>query len=663
MAGGMDMISPAGYAKPGTCRYTSNYEHEFGGGYRRVGGFERYSGQPAPSAAEYALLEASAGFTSVAIGNTVTGDTSGATGIVFYISDDSKQIALTKVTGSAFTEEQLRVAGTPIGTVTEEQPAVNGFIDNKMSAGAADVYRADIAKPPGSGPIRGAAILNNVTYCWRDSGANLVTYKATSTGWQVVPLFNQVAFTAGSVAPTEGAVLTQGGASATVKRVVLQSGSWAGGTAAGRLVIAPIAGTFAAGVAGGTGVCTLSGPAAAIQMLAGGRVSSVVYNFTASLSTKRLYCCDGVNSEFEFDGTVLVPITTGMGSIKAKHVICHKKHLMYLFNGSLQHSGIGLPYQWSPVVGAAELGTGDIGTNLVTIRGSEAAAALLVICQDSAWVLYGNSEADWNFVQISEELGAQPYSAQELTTPLAFDRNDFTKWRPTQAFGNFSFDSASRAIEPLIRGGAVKASVLVKDKSKYRCLFGDGFFVTGTPIEKGDIAWMAGNYGRTMECAVGGEIDGTYRIFYGDADGWVLEADVGRSFDGKPIEATLRQASMNQKSSVVIKQYRRAELEIESESAFELSVAAEFSDGSAEAFGLAVEGDQTDLRQYGAGLFWDFENWDRAYYDAPSVGRPAFSINGQGRSVSLVIRSVSATELPHTIKSGTLLYTPRRLAR
>lgn len=299
----------------------------------------------------------------------------------------------------------------------------------------------------------------------------------------------------------------------------------------------------------------------------------------------------------------------------------------------------------------------------MAVRGSESAAALLVICQDSMWVLYGNSESDWNFVQISEEAGAQAYSAQELTTPLAFDRNDFTKIKPTQAYGNFSFDSASRAIEPLIKGAVVKDSVLVKDKSKYRCLFNDGFFVTGTPIEKGEIAWMPGNYGRTMECAVGGEIDGVYRIFYGDADGWVFEADVGRSFDGEEIEATLRQASMSQRSSMVIKQYRRAELEIEAESAFELSVAAEFSDGSAEAFGLTVEGDETPLRQYGSGLFWDFENWDRAYYDAPTTGRPAFSINGQGRSISLVIRSLSASELPHTIKSGTLLYTPRRLAR
>ena len=46
--GGLDMISPPGYAKPGTVKFAINYELEFGGGYRRTGGFERYSGQFQP---------------------------------------------------------------------------------------------------------------------------------------------------------------------------------------------------------------------------------------------------------------------------------------------------------------------------------------------------------------------------------------------------------------------------------------------------------------------------------------------------------------------------------------------------------------------------------------------------------------------------------------
>ena len=83
--GGLDLISPPGYAKPGTCRFATNYELEFGGGYRRVGGFERYSGQPQPHLASYALLEASGEFTGVVVGDTLTGDTSAMTGEVIYV--------------------------------------------------------------------------------------------------------------------------------------------------------------------------------------------------------------------------------------------------------------------------------------------------------------------------------------------------------------------------------------------------------------------------------------------------------------------------------------------------------------------------------------------------------------------------------------------------
>ena len=320
-AGGLDLISPPGQAKPGTCRFATNYEAVFGGGYERMGGFERYDGRPSPSVASYTALEASGGWGAGAtVGATVTGVTSGWTGQIIYKT--ANLLALTKVTGT-FVNEVLTVSGSPVGTVTETQPELNGFLDNELSELAANVYRTDIQKPAGTDKIRGLAILNSALYCWRDVGANLITYKATAGGWVVVPLFSQIAFTLGTAEYAEGSVLTQGGATATVKRIVLESGDWTSGTAAGRMIIAPIGGTFAAGAAVGGGACTLSGAAAAITMLAGGSVKSVVYNFTGTLAKTRLYCCDGVNQEWEFDGTVIAPINIGLGSIRATDVVCH----------------------------------------------------------------------------------------------------------------------------------------------------------------------------------------------------------------------------------------------------------------------------------------------------------------------------------------------------
>ena len=662
-AGGVDLISPSGSAAPGTARFATNYEAEFGGGYRRLGGFERIDGRPAPHDATYIALKAAAGFTGVVVGNTLVGATSAATGRVVYLSLDATLIAVTKVTGVFGAAEAVKVLTVTVGTVTDNQPALDGFIDNELSELAANVYRTDILKPPGTGVVVGVAVLNNVLYCWRVVSANLVTYKATAAGWVVVPQFSQIGFNGGSSAYSDGGVLTQGGASATIKRVVHESGSWSGGTAAGRLIIEPVTGTFTAGIAGGGGVANLTGPASVVPQFAGGRVQSAVYNFTASLATRRLYCCDGVNLEWEFDGTVIVPLTTGMAGIRATQVIAHKNHLFFAYRSSLQHSQIGLPYQWSAVLGAGELGTGDTITNLIGVSGSEASAALMVIGRDSTWMLYGTSTLTWQFSRISEEAGAQAGSAQQIAGAVSFDRDGFSRFVPTQAFGNFSYESASRAIDPLVRNATVKCSVLVKNKSVYRCFFSDGLFVSGLFQGKNGFAWMPCDYGVVIECAVGGEINGQYRVFYGSADGWVYEADVGRSFDGAEVDAALRLSSQNQRSPLVEKRYRHVEVQVQAESAFTLAVAGEFDDSDPNSAGVTATQLADYRRVYGAGLFWDFNSWDRAYWDVALANRLRFPIHGVGRSMSLLIRNTSTNELPHTLKVNHMVYTPRRMTR
>lgn len=73
--------------------------------------------------------------------------------------------------------------------------------------------------------------------------------------------FWRVSFTAGSAEYEAGDTLTQGIVTATIKRVVLTSGAWLDGDAAGEFIITPVAGVFEAGAATGDGACTLAGPA------------------------------------------------------------------------------------------------------------------------------------------------------------------------------------------------------------------------------------------------------------------------------------------------------------------------------------------------------------------------------------------------------------------
>lgn len=653
--GGMDLVVSPMFAKPGSARLAYNYEFSINGGVDRVRGIEPFDGRTAPSASAFQLIQCTATITGIAVGNTVTGATSAATGKVIYVSAD--KLAVTRVTGT-FVVEALQVGGITKATVSDLSPSLDGFLDNQLSKLAADDYQADITKVPGSGRVRGVAILNNVVYAWRDNaGATaMVIHKNTTSGWTAVSMFHQISFTAGSNDYAEGDTLTQGGVSATVKRVVLESGTWAGSTAAGRLIItAPSGGVFAAGAAAGGGVCTLSGASALITLTNGGQVSTSAFSFTSALADKRLYGCDGVNAEFEFDGTVYVPLNTGMGSIRATAVIAHKNHLFYAYRTSLQNSAIANPYVWSAVFGAAELSMGDTITNLVPIGGSEANAALMVVCQNSLQVLYGNSSASWNPVPLSKVSGGQARSAQDIGGVVAFDTPGVTRYPATKSFGNFAWDVVSLSIQPLVRNQTVTCSVFVPGLFKYRIFFSDGSVISGLPTGNG-FSWSVLNYGRNIVCAINEEISGVSRTFYGDDDGWVYEADVGRSFAGDTIQCAIRLHPLVQRSPMVEKTYRQMQLEITAESACTIYTQGEFNayDGMSE---------QTSAQQYGAGLLWDLSNYDQSYYDVSVLSRGTFPLEGVGTGVAVCVSGEADDELPHSLYAVTVLYTPRKIQR
>lgn len=656
IAGGMDIVGSPIFAKPGRARIAYNYEWSTGGGLERIAGIEPFDGRLSPSAAVYVYLQCSATIAGISLGDTVEGATSGATGKVVYLS--GAFIGLTRVTG-AFGLEVLEVSAVPLATVSNLTPAIDGFLDNTLAKLAADDYQADITKVPGAGRVRGVAILNSAVYAWRDNvGATaMVIHKATSSGWDEVEMFHQISFTAGSNDYVEGDTLSQGGVTATVKRVVLESGAWSG-TAAGRLIITtPSGGVFSAGAAAGGGACTLSGASAVIALAPGGRVRTDAYTFTGSLADKRLYGCDGVNAEFEFDGTVYVPLNTGMGSIRASAVRCHKLHVFFAYRGSLQHSAIGAPYVWSAVFGAAELGTGDEITNLISVGGNTDAAALMVLCKNALAVLYGSSSADWKLDPLSRISGAQADSAQDIGGVVALDTPGVMRYPYTRNFGNFAWDTVSMDIQPIAKDQECACSVYVSGKFKYRIFFTDGTAISGLPVGKGMFEWSVINYGRNIIIAEHGEIDGVARTFYADDNGWVYEADKGRSLAGDPLPYAVKLLPLTQRSPMVEKTYRTMQLELECFSACTLYTSGEFGNGE------DGHTQQTTDQRYGVGLNWDLSNYDQAYWDTATVGMTTLPLEGIGTRVSISVAGEADNELPHTLYAVTVLYTPRRMTR
>jgi len=115
LGGGLDLLTPAISMPPGKVISSQNYEPEIGGGYKRIKGFERYSGKALASSKSYWLATVALSGT-VAVGDTITGATSTATGVVIAI--ESATVLVLAVVSGTFTAETINVGGSPVGTVS-----------------------------------------------------------------------------------------------------------------------------------------------------------------------------------------------------------------------------------------------------------------------------------------------------------------------------------------------------------------------------------------------------------------------------------------------------------------------------------------------------------------------------------------------------------------
>lgn len=214
LGGGLDLVSPAIERSSGSCFDAQNYEIDVEGGYHRINGYERFDGHASPSSAGYWLLPVSI-TGAIAVGNTVTGGTSGATGKVLQIN--TGELVLGRVTGTWQSSEAVKVSGVTVATTTGAI-ALNGATTLSLDADytllAANDLRADIAAVPGSGPIRGVVMFNDVVYAFRDNvGATAgAMWKSSASGWQPV---TTPALTAGG--RYEFVIYNFGGATGTKK--------------------------------------------------------------------------------------------------------------------------------------------------------------------------------------------------------------------------------------------------------------------------------------------------------------------------------------------------------------------------------------------------------------------------------------------------------------
>lgn len=666
--GGLDQTTPPIEMENGVLRFASNVEVGVRGGYTRAAGYERYSGMVRPSDATFAVLTCTI-TGSVSLGDVLTDNAGTAFGTVIALPNG--QAVLTKTTGS-FVAGNIKVGVTVVGTCTGPAmpSASTAALGVDYTALAANVYRALISAVPGSGSVLGVHQYGGNVYAFRNNvgGTEAELYKDSAAGWVNVPLGRELAFTSGGTYEIdEGDVITgaTSAATATVQRVALTSGSWAAGTAAGYIVFASQTGTFVAedlNVGASLNVATIAGDSTAITLMPDGRYEFQNHNFGGQAGTTRAYGCDGVNPGFEFDGTVYVPIHTGMPNDAPTFLRIHKNHLFFAFEGSLQYSGPGAPYQFQPIFGGGELTCGEDITNLLVLPGSENSGAMCVKTENRTFVLYGNDEDDFQLIQYSEESGAMPYTMQYVRSAICLDTSGISTLTTTQRFGNFNDSTVSDRINTYLneKVNTAVASCIVRKKNQYRLFFssGDAIFLTysGDKI----IGMTPMLYPNDITCI--SSLEGASRseeIYFGSSNGFVYQAEIGTSFDGAEINWYANLAFNHFGGPRQLKKFRKAALEVTGVGYSEFECTSDIGYGVTYFAGGNSYDATSDLQ----GANWDTFVWDQFFWDGRTLSPIEVNTEGTAENISLIFRGSSDAFQPFTLNAAIVHYTPQRLMR
>ena len=684
MRGGLDVVTPPIARAGGVAINGYNYEPRLDG-YRRILGFERDDGTGLPSAEDYIVQYFGAGSVQIDAGDTVTGATSGATGQAMfegvvtsgaYATNDAAGFVVLGVASAASFQdgENLQVSAAT-RAVASGAPVVGGAAndtDHKTwQQAAVELKRSLIGAVPGSGAIRGVWQYNGVTYAFRDNvgGSACIMHKATPSGWQTVALGDQVSFTTGTDEIFEGDTLTglTSGATATVERVIVATGGWSTNDAAGRLILSGISGAFldaeSLQVSAAT-KATASGSSAPITLQPGGRYEFVNYNFYGASALKRMYGCDGVNNGFEFDGSVYVPIETGMIVDAPTHITAHRNYLIFAYRGgSVQFSALGDPISWLVMLGAGEIGLGDDVTGF--IKGY--AGVLVVFGRNKTAILYGKvfagQYADADLDIVNDSVGAIEWTCQLVSEPVFFDNAGVRDLKSVQAYGNFKASIKSQLAKTWIdakmkTGVTVTASLVVRDQSQYWLFFSDGTGLIGS-FDGGSPEFMPLRFDRVVRCAASIEdADGNEVIFFGSDDGYVYRFNSGDSMDGVALPYLIRLAFNNLGTPTLKKRFHKATLEMATEAQANMRVTADFSYGSPDLPSVLEE----SFEVYGGGGFWDAVYWDNFYW-SQAEGTAEARIPGAGVNISIAIGGETTFERPHTIHGITYHYSARGLKR
>ena len=482
-------------------------------------------------------------------------------------------------------------------------------------------------------------------------------------------------------------------ATAYIERIILRDGAW-DGSAEGYLIVSKVVGSFVEETletSSSGGLSVASGlPLEPIVLKSGGHYDFTNHNFYGSQSRARMYWANGVDVAYEWSGSVLSPIHTGItgGALSANFLLAsngdtllaanddvlimsaafdspsfvshYKNHLFLGFtSGSLINSSLGEPLEFSTTTGAGEISFGEQITGLLTA----AATSLVIFAQNRIEYLTGADATTFQLNPLSDVSGAKPYTIQMLDQPVFLDDGGVRSLSATPAFGDWRTGTLTQTIERLIRQKrdlniTAIASMQIKGKDQYRLFWEDG---TGLTIYVGRKVPEAIPFKLPIGvfCACSGEINtGTGdRLFVGCQDGFVYEMNRGTSCDGAEIQSYIRLPFTATGSPAQHTRWMKATFEMDAPDDLTIGVAFDVD------YARGLGGAQTDVELDAGSAIVTSDLYSEVDWTQPVEGRLEYHLSGIGPNIAATLIHNSAVARQHTISSQTYNFSRRRLMR
>jgi hypothetical protein len=324
----------------------------------------------------------------------------------------------------------------------------------------------------------------------------------------------------------------------------------------------------------------------------------------------------------------------------------------------VQHSGIGNPLAWD----AATDGAGEIGVGRNIHAFESLPGDVLAILADSAlYLLRGTSAADWSLTLHSDEVGAVEWSVQSIGMPRYLTNRGLTGLDTTQAYGDFVMSTFSQQVQTYLleMKSRVVASTRSRNKDQYRLFFEDGTGLIAKFRSK-KVEFTRIDYGKVVRCTASvDDADGNEVLLFGSDDGYVYQADSGRSVDGLPIVGLLRLPFGHLGSPQHMKRFHKAVLEMDGPPGTEITFSYEYDYANPG----VPRGQQRQLLVDGGGGIWGAATWDAFAWGSQVVGSAEGYLTGSGVNIGMYIRTESAYVAPHTLHGIILHYSIRSRKR